>query len=352
MMLPGLGSATFRYLVYAALIIIIILGIRTAAWFVNIIIIAIILAMLATPAVALLNKKEVPDLVAVTLVTICACLIIFALVMLMFYSLHILIQDLPLYQEQLNQRIAEISSIMQSFGIDTTSLRISSPDLSSIVNIFLPSIMKFSDLIVYLFFIGVTAFFLLLEIPHLEKRVKTIFEDRADTFSEVSRLSRFMVEFIIVRTETNIVHGVVFGSALYAMGVHSALLWGTLTFLLSYIPYVGLVIAAIPAIFFAYIQFGIWGAVAVIALVCILNLLIENPVFSYFASKKFEIPAFLVITSTLFWGWVLGFFGFVFAIPITLMVLIIIQCSDECRWVNVLLGVDQLFAGTNPDKKD
>ncbi len=59
------------------------------------------------------------------------------------------------------------------------------------------------------------------------------------------------------------------------MGVHAAVLWGILTFMLSYIPYIGLIIAAIPAIFFAWLQFGIWGAVAVIALVCILNLVIE-----------------------------------------------------------------------------
>lgn len=127
------------------------------------------------------------------------------------------------------------------------------------------------------------------------------------------------------------------------MGVHSALLWGILTFILSYIPYIGLIIAAIPAIFFAWLQFGLWGAVAVIGIVCALNLVVENPVFSYFASRKFEIPALVVILSVIIWGWLLGIAGMVFAVPISLMVLILIQMSDDLRWINTVLGVDHLF---------
>jgi AI-2 transport protein TqsA len=352
MTFPGQESATLRYLLYVALFVIIIIGIKTASYVINIMIIAVILAMLAYPVVNFLKRKGLTDVIAVTITTIIGCLIILALVALIFASLHTLIQDIPLYQAELDQRLAGIASLAQSLGINAQTFSWSSINLTTIVDLFLPSMMKLSDLIVFLFFIGVTTFFLLLELPHLEARIRRYLDTDTKKFSEVSRLSRFMVEFMVVRTETNIVHGVMFGGGLWIMGVHAALLWGILTFLLSYIPYIGLIIAAIPAIFFAWLQFGIWGAIAVIALVCVLNLLIENPVFSYFASKKFEIPAFLVITSTVFWGWVLGFFGLVFAIPITLMVLIVIQSSDECQWVNVILGVDQMFLRDEPARND
>ena len=74
----------------------------------------------------------------------------------------------------------------------------------------------------------------------------------------------YVIDFIVVRTETNFIHGVLFGGFLGFIGVHGAILWGTLTFLLGYVPYFGLLIAAVPAIFFAWLQFGIPGAVAVI----------------------------------------------------------------------------------------
>jgi len=106
----------------------------------------------------------------------------------------------------------------------------------------------------------------------------------------------------------------------------------------------GLLIAAIPALFFAWLQYGVWGAVAVIVIVIILNAVVENPIFAYIASRKFDLPPLVVILSLIVWGWILGIAGMIFAIPITLLLLIMVQCSDETRWINSLLGVDQLFA--------
>ena len=123
--------------------------------------------------------------------------------------------------------------------------------------------------------------------------------------------------------------------------------WGTLTFLLGYIPFFGLVIAAIPAIFFAWLQFGIPGALAVIVAVCILNLIIENPVYSYLAARKFEMPALIVILSVIFWGWLLGLIGMLLSIPFTLIILLFIQLSDELRWINKMIGVGHLFEDRN-----
>jgi predicted PurR-regulated permease PerM len=127
------------------------------------------------------------------------------------------------------------------------------------------------------------------------------------------------------------------------MGVHAAILWGILTFVLSYIPFIGLIIAAIPAVFFAWLQFGVPGALAVIGVVFVLNTIVENPVYTYLASQKFEISALLVILSVVIWGWLLGLIGLLFSVPITLMLLLLFQMCDETRWINKLFGVSHLF---------
>ena len=114
------------------------------------------------------------------------------------------------------------------------------------------------------FFVAVTTFFMLLEAPRLIERAELMLHGEPEKLRHLSRMSGFVIDFIVVRTETNLVHGLLFGGVLAIMGVHAAILWGILTFILGYIPYFGLVIAAIPAIFFAWLQFGIWGAVAVI----------------------------------------------------------------------------------------
>jgi AI-2 transport protein TqsA len=352
-MMPKVAdSGLLRYLLAIALIFVIVIGLKMTGYLVTIVVVSLVITMLAIPAMTRLRKRGLPDIVSVSLLTGLAVVLIVILVALTVFSFAVLVRDLPLYQVELNQRIAGITMFLDSYGIGGASLTPPSVDLQSLLGMVTSSVIGLSDLVLYLFFIAVTTFFMLLEYPQIEDRARRLLGE-SSRFQQVSRMSTYMVRFVVVRTETNLVHGVLFGGALFVMGVHAALLWGILTFVLAYIPYIGLIIAAIPAIFFAWLQFGTWGAVAVIALVCVLNLVVENPVFSYFAARKFEIPALVVIFSVIFWGWVLGIAGMVFAVPLTLMVLIIFQCSDDLVWVNRLLGVDRILEtgeeGTGPE---
>jgi predicted PurR-regulated permease PerM len=312
----------------------------------NLLLISLILTLMTIPAMDWLKKRGVPANIAVMIVTVLACLFVLVLILLTFYAFQVLLSDLPLYQTDLNQRLADITALLGRYGLDL-NLASSSVKLTEIAPTILSSMISISEALMYVFFIGVTTFFMLLEVPHITGRVEKMYAAHAEKFRQMSCMSGYIIDFIIVRTETNLVHGVLFGGILSVMGVHAALLWGILTFFLGYIPYLGLVAAALPAIFFAYLQFGTWGAIAVIAVVVILNLVVENPVFSYLAARKFEMPALVVILSVIFWGWLLGLAGMLFAVPITLMMLVFIQCCDDLRWVNDLLGVSHLFDDKN-----
>jgi len=155
----------------------------------------------------------------------------------------------------------------------------------------------------------VLAFFMLLETPRMSANLVGHFGKELPTLHNLSRMTGYVIDFIVVRTETNFIHGVLFGGFLGLIGVNGAILWGVLTFLLGYIPYFGLLIAAVPALFFAWLQFGIPGAVAVIAAIAVLNLLVENPLLSYLTARKFEMPALLVLVSVIFWAGCWGLSG-------------------------------------------
>jgi AI-2 transport protein TqsA len=340
---PAEWSMIERSALFIALVLIIIIGIKMIEFVFNLLIISLILTLMTIPAMDWLKKRGVPANIAVMIVTAIAGLFVLVLVLLTFYSFQVLLSDLPLYQTDLNQRLADITAFLGNFGFDVNLSSSSSVKLMEIAPTILSSMISISEALMYVFFIGVTTFFMLLEVPHITHRIEKMYATRTEKFRQMSRMSGYIIDFIIVRTETNLVHGVLFGGILSIMGVHAALLWGILTFFLGYIPYLGLAAAALPAIFFAYLQFGLWGAVAVIVVVVVLNLIVENPVFSYLASRKFEMPALVVILSVIFWGWLLGIAGLLFAVPITLLALIVIQSCDDLRWLNELLGVNHLF---------
>jgi AI-2 transport protein TqsA len=346
---PQEWSVIERSALFLALILIIIIGLKMIEFIFNLLLISLILTLMTIPAMDWLKKRGVPAPVAVMVVTALACIFVLSLILLTFYSFQVLLSDLPMYQTDLNQRLSDITALLGTYGLDASPASASSVKLMDIAPTLLSSMISISEALMYVFFIGVTTFFMLLEVPNITHRIEKMYAAQTEKFRQMSRMSGYIIDFIIVRTETNLVHGVLFGGILSVMGVHAALLWGILTFFLGYIPYLGLVAAALPAIFFAYLQFGIWGAAAVIFVVVVLNLIVENPVFSYLASRKFEMPALVVILSVIFWGWLLGIAGMLFAVPITLMALVFIQCCDDLRWLNELLGVSQLF--DDGDKK-
>ena len=334
-----------RTLLLLTAAVFLILGIQALAYIIAIIAVSLILAMIAYPATKALRARGLPEVAAVGVIAVIACLAVLFICYLVFYSFESLISGLPLYQQELTTRLAELLAIMERVGIDTGSFSPGSIDLQRVAELLSSFAISLADELLQLFFIAVTTIFMLFEAPRMPERIRRVTGDRSRYVEAFSRMSRYLIDFIIVRTQVNFVHGFLFGAFLWVMGVHLAVLWGLLTFLLSYIPYIGLIIAALPAIFFAWLQFGPWGMVSVVAVVVILNMLVENPIFAHFASRRFDIPALVVILSVIFWGWVLGIAGMVFAVPLTLIVLTIVQSSDDWAWMNTLLGVDHIFTG-------
>jgi AI-2 transport protein TqsA len=349
-------SRVERYLLSVALIFIIIIAVKTVSFIVTLFLMSLILTLLTLPAMHWLKKKGFPDFHAVLVITCIAILIVLAFIFLTWLSFNTLMSDLPQFQNELDIRIHDITALLNSFGISTATDGTLSIKLGDIMNLGMSSIMGFVDGIIFLFFVGVTTFFMLLDSPRVALRMEERFGRDSDTMRQLNKMTGYIIDFIVVRTETNFVHGLLFGGFLGIIGVHGAILWGVLTFLLGYIPYFGLIIAAVPAIFFAWLQFGMPGALAVIAAVCVLNLIVENPIYSYLAARKFEMPALVVILSVIIWGWLLGLVGMLFAIPITLLMLLLFEMVEELRWINVALGVSHLFedpkqgtVGINPE---
>ena len=357
-MFPAEASRTERILLFIALIFILIIAVRITAFIVTIVVMSLIITLLALPALFWMKKKGLSDFHALLVFTIVTSLVVLGIFFITMMSFNSLLADIPQYQAELNVRLQDVSTLLSSFGISTSASGMPNINLGQILSMGFVGAMSVVDGIMFLFFVAVTTFFMLLEAPNISARLEQRFGKDSETMQQFSRMTGYIIDFIVVRTETNIVHGVLFGGFLTIMGVHGAVLWGVLTFLLGYIPYFGLIIAAVPAVFFAWIQFGIPGAVLVIAVVCILNLLVENPVYSYLAARKFEMPALIIILSVIFWGWLLGLVGMLFSIPITLMFLLIFQVCPELRWINEVLGVSHLFndhkagkSGDTPEKQ-
>ena len=343
-------SRVDRWLLIAALIVIIIICLKMISFIVTLVLMSFILTLLTLPAVTWLKERGLSHLHATLIIALAGILILLGFVFFTLLSFNSLMASLPQYQTELNTRIDDINSLLTSYGISVSSDGPPSVKLGDIMQYGYTSVMSVLEAVEFLFFVGVLTFFLLLDAPNISSRMEKQFGRDPETLRQMNLLTGYVMDFIVVRTETNFIHGVLFGGFLGLIGVHGAILWGVLTFLLGYIPFIGLVIAAIPALLFAWLQYGLPGALAVIVAVGILNLIVENPIYSFLAARKFEMPALVVILSVIFWGWLLGLVGMLFSIPFTLLLLLVFEAVGELRWINVAFGVSHLFEEPSREK--
>jgi predicted PurR-regulated permease PerM len=336
-------SRVERGLLIIALVFIIMIAVKTVSFIVTLFLMSIILTMLTLPAMTWLKNKGLSDFHAAVIITLAAILILMGFVFFTMLSFNSLVADVPRYQSELDTRLKDITALLSSYGITLTTEGASAIKIGDIMEFGFTSLVSVAEGVEFIFFVGIMTFFMLLEVPQMASRMEGWGSLDPKVIRQLNLMIGYVIDFIVVRTETNFIHGILFGGFLGIMGVHGAILWGVLTFLLGYIPYFGLIIAAIPAVFFAWLQFGIPGALGVIVAVAVLNLFVENPIYSFLAARKFEIPALIVIISVIFWGWLLGLVGMLFSIPFTLLLLLVFELTGELRWINMALGVHHLF---------
>ena len=154
-----------------------------------------------------------------------------------------------------------------------------------------------------------------------------------------------MVRQFGLRAVVNLATGAGVTILLFVLGVDFPLLWGILTFFLSFVPYIGLVLAVAPAVVLALAEFGVSRAALVIAGVVVINILAENVLSPMMMGRGLSISPTIVFLSFIFWAWLLGGPGAFLALPLTLFLAVMFGTFPETRWLASLIGTGGADSG-------
>ena len=125
------------------------------------------------------------------------------------------------------------------------------------------------------------------------------------------------------------------------MGVNYAIIWALLAFLLNYIPNIGSILAAVPAVLFATIQLGFGGAIGTIIVFVAVNMVVGNVIEPKLMGKGLGLSTFIVFVALIFWGFVLGTVGMFLSVPLTMAMKIMLEQDPQTKWIAAVLGTEE-----------
>ncbi len=152
------------------------------------------------------------------------------------------------------------------------------------------------------FLIILTVIFILLETSGFPQKLKGSLRDPEKTFWYFERFIQSVQRYMAIKTWISLGTGVVIALWLTIIGVDYPVLWGLLAFLLNYIPNIGSILAAIPAVLLALIQLGIVSSVLTAIGYLVVNIVFGNIVEPRVMGRGLGLSTLIVFLSLIFWG--------------------------------------------------
>jgi len=179
--------------------------------------------------------------------------------------------------------------------------------------------------------------FLVYELPQIKNRLVNSLGADNPTLNEAFALIGTFIKYFIIRAEVNLFYGVGVSAILFVFDINFAILWGFLTFTLGFIPYIGIVLAAIPPVLVAWAKYGIQGAIVMALFFIIINTIAESYIFPKLAGKGLQMSVYVVFVSVFAWGWLLGPIGAFLGVPLSFVIIRYLERFDETRWLALLM---------------
>jgi predicted PurR-regulated permease PerM len=267
-------------------------------------------------------------------------------------SLSTFSDALPFYQKRLHEQVLSLKPLLASRHIVVTDKVLleyinPGPLIGLVVGLLAGMGSAISDIVLIL----LTVTFILLEASSFPIKLRSVLGDPQRAFPQYTKFVNDIKRYMVIKTIINLITGVIIGLWLYILGVDFPVLWGFVAFLLHYIPNLGSIVAAIPAVLLALIQLGFGPAALAAAGYIVVGFTIGNVVEPRLMGRRLGLSTLVVFLSLIFWGSVLGPIGVVLCIPFTMTLKFAFESSKSTQWIAVLLESEKFKEISTPLSK-
>lgn len=328
-----------RMLVGVASLVVIIAGIQAASSIVTPVLVAVFLAAILASPVTWLERHRVPRGAAVLLVTLGTLGVVGGVGVLIGAALGRFVDALPVYQARLERQFDQFAAWLGSYGLGISLQELwhgvePGRALHLIGNLLTEVGGLVGNGVLTLLIVA----FILLEGKSLAVKLRAAFGQDAEALRQLGRFLDAFKVYVAIKTLMSLATGALVWLLLRVLGIDFPRIWGLLAFLLNYIPNIGSIIAAVPAVLLALVQYGPTKALLVVAGYLVVNNVLGVAIEPRLMGRGVGLSPLVVFLSLILWAWVLGPVGMVLAVPLMVGLKLALEVSESTRWLAILLG--------------
>ncbi|WP_438862695.1 AI-2E family transporter [Neptunicella sp.] len=336
-------SQSVRILLILASIVIILAGIKTASAVLVPFLLSIFIAISCYPIVEFAAKYRVPRWLAIILVIVLIVIMGMFLAGLVGQSMNDFSARLPQYQAQLGEKMVWLTNQLQVLDIRIDKKQLLSHfDPGMAMGLASNLLSGLGGVMANFMLILLTVVFMLFEADSFPRKVHIAMDDPDMKIQHIDRFLVSVKNYLAIKTGVSLATGILAGLLLYVLGVDHYMLWAVSAFLLNYIPNIGSIIAALPAVLLALVQLGPSTAGLVALGYFMINMVMGNVIEPRFMGRGLGLSTLVVFLSLIFWGWLLGAVGMLLSVPLTMIVKIALESNEDSSWLATLLGSENI----------
>ena len=353
------GRKGSQAVVTLACLFVVLAGMKVAAGVLVPVVYGFFLAVLSYPLVRWLRRHSVPSVLALGITMLVNLGLLAGLLTVGIRLLISFWADLPRYLRGVQRYVTDFAGWLEAKGVDDAKNLVAGifdwntifgyatqQDVVKTLGGFLGTTFGtlatvFGSLIMTL----IVMMFILMEAQGTQSRLQAVNRSGGPDFTGLMRSASDIQKYLGVKTLISALTGVMAGFWCWFFDLHYPLLWALLAFLFNFIPAVGSTAASLPAIVEALVQGGPMHAVIVGIGYGGINFVLDNFVQPTMLGNRFGISPLVIILSVIFWGWLWGPLGMFLAVPLTMVLKVLLDNSEEFQWISVAMAKKKMRHG-------
>jgi len=325
-----------------AALVIVVAGLKFAQGVVVPILLAAFLAFVCLPFTNALIRRGVSRTPSILIVVFAAILCVVSLCLVVGNSVTEFTNDLTSYQSRIDDLRERGRSWLEGHGV-----RVGKREFAEVFNAgaLLRLVASTASGVIAsasnVFVVLLIVIFVLFEAHHLPEKLRRARGDPKASLEQYDQIRDSVYQYLQVKTLVSLATGILVALLNFAAGVDFPILWGLVAFLFNFVPSIGSIIAAVPAVLLALVLHGPGTAALVGGGYLAINTVIGNIIEPRIMGGTLGLSPLVVLLSLFFWSWVLGPVGMLLSIPLTMIVKIVCEHDPSLAGVSVLLGPAQ-----------